>query len=130
MVTWEDLKCSLILAKSSHSQLILAKFAKYRGTTATHACYICIFHTFFFDPTSLLEMSVTAWSVHVLLLVSILRVGKPVIEYLQDDFCCLTISFYVIPQHYPAPSLCMGCVVNVVHRHLSPRYDYGLHETL
>ena len=44
-------------------------------------------------------------------------------EYFQNDFCCLTITFSVILSHYPAPSLCMGCVVNVVHRHLSPRYD-------
>ena len=38
-VTWEDLKSSLILAISSHSQLILTKFAKYRGTTAMNICF-------------------------------------------------------------------------------------------
>ena len=51
------------------------------------------------------------------------RGDPPRREYFQNDFCCLTITFSVIPPHYPAPSLCMGCVVNVVHRHLSPRYD-------
>ena len=51
------------------------------------------------------------------------RGNIPQREYFQNDFCCLTITFSVILPHYPAPSLCTGCVVNVVHRHLSPRYD-------